>query len=204
MEESKVPVLFMLVSLCISRPLPPKRDRAPLPPPMFSSDGQRCLVLAMLIAVPFSAKPPPTSSCSSRGPMLSSRTRAADDDLLLLALPPLPDRFRPYGLDGPPRLERLPYTARRPRAGRLAVAVVDHAVGGGAALASHSKSSPEDMLLLLLCCYFICLAGLICLICGTSTPNQDVSSVALMGSVQQNLTLGGFNNTILIRIAASC
>ena len=202
MEESKVPVLFMLVSLCISRPLPPKRDRAPLPPPMFSSDGQRCLVLA--IAVPFSAKPPPTSSCSSRGPMLSSRTRAADDDLLLLALPQLPDRFRPYGLDGPPRLERLPYTARRPRAGRLAVAVVDHAVGGGAALASHSKSSPEDMLLLLLCCYFICLAGLICLICGTSTPNQDVSSVALMGSVQQNLTLGGFNNTILIRIAASC
>ena len=136
--------------------------------------------------------------------MLSSRTRAADDDLLLLALPPLPDRFRPYGLDGPPRLERLPYTARRPRAGRLAVAVVDHAVGGGAALASHSKSSPEDMLLLLLCCYFICLAGLICLICGTSTPNQDVSSVALMGSVQQNLTLWGFNNRILIRIAASC
>ena len=32
MEESKVPVLFMLVSLC-------ERDRAPLPPPMFSSDG---------------------------------------------------------------------------------------------------------------------------------------------------------------------
>ena len=39
MEESKVHVLFMLVSLCIGRPLPPKRDRAPLPPPMFSSDG---------------------------------------------------------------------------------------------------------------------------------------------------------------------
>lgn len=39
MEESKVPVLFMLVSLCISRPLPPERDRAPPPPPMFSSDG---------------------------------------------------------------------------------------------------------------------------------------------------------------------
>ena len=97
MEESKVHVLFMLVSLCIGRPLPPKRDRA-LPPPMFSSDGKRCLVLAILVALPFSAKPPPTSSCSSRGPMLSSRTRAADDCLLLalLALPPLlPDRFRP-------------------------------------------------------------------------------------------------------------
>ena len=37
----------------------------------------------------------------------------------------------------------------------------------------------------------------ICWICGTSTPNQDVSSVALMGSVQQNRTLGGS----IIRIA---
>lgn len=102
MEESNV--LFMLM---LDRPMP-------LPLRMFSSDGCRWCMEVLFPAI--AAKPPASSSSSSRGPMLSSRTRA--DLLLALPLPLLvvvlllllaaiPARFRPYSLDGP-RFDRLP------------------------------------------------------------------------------------------------